>query len=105
MGLILFVANKKLPGALPAPRAEDAIRELVADSATYADKDMTFQKAAEGYIGLKNNVLSPSTIVGYYKMLRQLSESFRETLINDIDRITIQAEINRLAASLSPKSV
>lgn len=85
--------------------AEDAIRELVADSATYADKDMTFQKAAEGYIGLKNNVLSPSTIVGYYKMLRQLSESFRETLINDIDRITIQAEINRLAASLSPKSV
>lgn len=85
--------------------AEDAIRELVADSATYTDKDMTFQKAAEGYIGLKNNVLSPSTIVGYYKMLRQLSESFRETLINDIDRITIQAEINRLAASLSPKSV
>lgn len=85
--------------------AEEVIRELVSDSATHATRDMTFQKAAEGYMRIKSNVLSPSTIVGYDKMLRQLSEGFKQTMINDIDQIIIQSEINRLAGFLSPKSV
>ena len=85
--------------------AEEVIRELVSDSATHATHDMTFQKAAEGYMRIKSNVLSPSTIVGYDKMLRQLSEGFKQTMINDIDQIIIQTEINRLTGFLSPKSV
>ena len=85
--------------------AEDIMQELVADVATYSAQNMTFETAAEGYIKLKDNVLSPSTIVGYYKMLRQLSDGFKNARINDIDQIYVQAEINRLAGRLSPKSV
>jgi len=90
------------PTSTELKEIEFSLREKVG---TYSNDRITFQKAAEGYINVKSNILSPSTIVGYYKMLRQLSESFKETLINDIDQISIQAEINRLAASLSPKSV
>lgn len=85
--------------------AEELIRALVDESSTHAAKDMTFQKAAEGYCELKSNVVSPSTIVGYHKILRQLSDEFKQTLINDLDQISIQAEINALAGRLSSKSV
>lgn len=85
--------------------AEDAIRELVADSATYADKDMTFQKAAEGYIRLKHEVLSPSTRRGYHIIIRRLSDGFKGTMINDMDHIIVQNEISRLSGSLAPKTV
>ena len=85
--------------------AEDIMQELVADAATYSAQNMTFETAAEGYIKLKDNILSPSTIVGYYKMLRQLSDGFKKARINDIDQIYIQDEINRLSGRLSPKSV
>lgn len=85
--------------------AEEVMSEIISQSKTYSRTDMTFQKAAEGYINLKSNVLSPSTIVGYYKMLRQLSDGFKDTPINDIDQVIIQDEINSLAGHLSPKSV
>lgn len=85
--------------------AEDIMQELVADAKTYSAENMTFETAAEGYIKLKDNVLSPSTIVGYHKMLRQLSDGFKRAKINDIDQIHVQDEINRLSGLLSPKSV
>lgn len=57
------------------------------------------------YIESKVNVLSPSTIGGYRKIVRQLSQDFKDKKLFDIEQIDIQNEINRYAADRSPKSV
>lgn len=85
--------------------AEELMQELIEQSATHAAKNMTFQKAAEGYLKMKSNVLSPSTIVGYDSITRSISESFMLLLINDIEMADIQNEINRLAADHKAKTV
>ena len=85
--------------------AEELIRERIADSSTYTTRNVTFGEAAEGYITLKHDVLSPNTRRGYYTALKRLSEGFRGLLINDIDQIHIQSEINRLSGRLNPKTV
>lgn len=85
--------------------AEEVITELVSQSKTYSRTDMTFRKAAEGYLELKSNVLSPSTRVAYDSILRNMSEGFLETMLNDIDMVTVQGEINRKARTCSPKTL
>lgn len=68
-------------------------------------KSMDFAGGAAQYIESKRNVLSPSTIVGYNKILRNIPESFREKSIYDITALDVQAEINRAAKDHSPKTV
>ncbi|MBQ0112528.1 MAG: site-specific integrase [Bacteroidales bacterium] len=85
--------------------AEDLMNEHITATGAMAKKNMTFKDAVDAYCTLKSNILSPSTIVGYKKSLRQLSEDFRQTLINDIEQLTIQKEINDLSAKLAPKTV
>lgn len=68
-------------------------------------ESMDFQAAAEKYIGAKRNVLSPSTIRGYNTILRQLPESFCKKNIHDVTALDVQAEINRIAKTSSPKTV
>lgn len=69
------------------------------------DKRIDFKKAAESYIDMKENVLSPSTIRDYKKMPERLSEHFRSLKIDDITQADIQLEINDLAKVRSPKTV
>lgn len=69
------------------------------------EKSMTFKIAAEKYIESKRNVLSPSTIRGYIGIIRQISDSFLEESIYDIDAVCVQKEINRFSKDHSPKSV
>ena len=57
------------------------------------------------YIESKVNVLSPSTIGGYRKIVRTLSKDFKDKKLFDIEQIDIQNEINRYAVKHSPKSV
>lgn len=57
------------------------------------------------YIESKVNVLSPSTIGGYRKIVRTLSQDFKDKKLFDIEQIDIQNEINRYAVKHSPKSV
>lgn len=66
---------------------------------------MTFKQSAESYMDVKKNVLSPSTIVNYRSILRNLSEDFTSKLISDITTIDIQKEINDYASTRSAKSV
>lgn len=66
---------------------------------------MTFRDAAGEYIESKRNILSPSTVVGYTKIMRQLSDGFLGKGIGDIDQMDIQKEINRAADGRSPKTV
>lgn len=69
------------------------------------EKSMTFKVAAEKYIDSKRNVLSPSTIRGYAGIIKQISDSFLEESIYDIDAVDVQKEINRFSKDHSPKSV
>ena len=66
---------------------------------------MTFEEAANKYMEVKGNVLSPSSIVGYKSTLRNLSDKFRAINISDISAIDIQKEINDYSANRSPKTV
>lgn len=85
--------------------AEELIREMMQKSGTLAARDMSFKEAAEGYCSLKSNVLSPSTLVAYDSITRNLSPVFLSTAINSMDRVIIQREINRIAESHSSKTV
>ena len=70
-----------------------------------SDSQLSFKVAAEEYIQTKSNVLSPSTVTGYYSMLGSLSDTFKNTKMNKIENITIQREINRYAKDHTPKTV
>lgn len=69
------------------------------------DNSMTFQKAAEEYINIKNNVLSPSTIRGYHSVLRNLPQYFLDMDISQIDEYTLQKFINEYAIDHTAKTV
>lgn len=65
----------------------------------------SFRAYADKYIRSKENVLSPSTIGGYRKIVRQISEGFKDKNLYDIEQIDIQNEINAYSAGHNPKSV
>ena len=66
---------------------------------------MNFDTAANKYIDVKSNVLSPSSVNGYKSILRNLSVKFKEKLITDITPVDIQKEINDYSVDRSPKTV
>lgn len=72
---------------------------------TSASVHMSFDTAANKYIDVKSNVLSPSSVNGYKSVLRNLSVTFKEMLINDITTLDIQKEINDYSVNRSPKTV
>ena len=72
---------------------------------TSASIHMNFDTAANKYIDVKSNVLSPSSVNGYKSVLRNLSCKFKEMLINDITALDIQKEINDYSVNRSPKTV
>lgn len=88
------------------PTQKEALQLLSAemDKIRHSKERMTFETAAEKYIEVKNNVLSPSTIRGYNSIVRNLSSKFRNTIISDITSIEIQKEINSYSTTHSPKS-
>lgn len=65
----------------------------------------TFRQAAEKYIDMKRNVLSPNTIRDYGRMPYRLSEWFVEMRIDDITQKEINKQVNELAKRLNPKTV
>lgn len=65
----------------------------------------TFETCAKEYINSKSNILSPSTINGYEKVLRQIDEEFKGKNINDITQLDIQKEVNRYADGRKAKTV
>lgn len=65
---------------------------------------MTFRRAADEYISAKRNILSPSTIQGYEKIIRCTSDLFLDKNVHDITTMDVQTEINRVAKGHSPKT-
>lgn len=65
----------------------------------------SFEDYCNKYIDSKSNILSPSTLGGYRKITRSISETFKKKNIYNIEQIDIQNEVNRYAEDHSPKSV
>lgn len=65
----------------------------------------SFGKYGQEYIDNRKNIVSPATIRTYNKYIKQLSDSFKDTNIYDIDSATVQKEINRFAVGHKPKTI
>lgn len=88
------------------PTQKEALQAMAEELDKVQEKynNMTFRAAAEEYIELKRNVISPSTIRGYSTIIKQLPDSFMKQNVHDITAMDVQAEINRLAKERSPKT-
>jgi len=75
------------------------------ENETLRKEQITFKQAAESYIDLKRNVLSPATIREYKGTISRLSNSLLEKRITDIKALDIQKEVNTLSKDKSPKTV
>lgn len=89
------------------PTQKEALQAISEEleNETLRKEHMTFKQAAENYIDLKKNVLSPSTIREYTGTLGRLSDQLLSKRITDIKAIDIQKEINQLSKDKSPKTV
>ncbi len=68
-------------------------------------KKFTVAKAVDGYISLKSNVLSPSTIRGYGILRRNRLQSLMPLDIHEVNSFTMQQAINEDAATVSGKTI
>ena len=68
-------------------------------------ESMTFEKAAESYVNMKRNVLSPRTIKEYSETAKRFPEWFRKLPISDINQIEINRLVNDLSKGKTPKTV
>lgn len=66
--------------------------------------ELPLSAAVERYIKSKENVLSPSTVRGYYNILKNHVPSLMAVKIRDINAEMIQEEFNRFAKDNSPKT-
>lgn len=67
--------------------------------------NMDFQKAAENYVDMKRNVLSPKTIKEYSEKINRLPDWFCSLPISDISQVEINKLVNELSIKRSPKTV
>lgn len=84
--------------------AEQRAAEYIAHKDRLSRSDLTVSEALRGYIALKEKVLSPSTIKGYFAILHNY-EPINDTRISRLDNKTVQGFINNLSAASSPKYV
>lgn len=71
-----------------------------------SETELTLSEGIDGYISLKKNVLSPTTINKYANIQKnQLSKDFLHIPMKNLSNLDIQAEINRLSAEYAPKTV
>lgn len=76
------------------------------DKQDMSNASMLFSEAAEGYISSKSNILSPSTIRGYYGILNNALPMLTDKPIKDIvSGDLIQRQINANTKKYSSKSV
>lgn len=89
------------------PTQKEAMQAMAAelDQKGTNHKILTFQDAAEKYVDMKRNVLSPRTIKEYAETAKRLPEWFQELKISEITQIELNKIVNELSKSKSPKTV
>lgn len=86
-------------------QAEADLYELISKEPDSPNHGMTFREAAEKYVDMKRNVLSPSTIRVYAKYCDWMPEWFPGLQIDKIGQVEINKVVNEISAKRSPKTV
>jgi len=71
----------------------------------YADASNTFEHYANEYVKNRTNVLSPSSILTYNRLIKAISSGFKHKTLHDITQADVQKEINRYSVDHAPKTV
>ncbi len=89
------------------PTQKEAMQAMASELDKVQEKhsSMTFKAACDQYIDAKRNILSPSTIRGYYTIIRQIPDTFLTENVHDITALDVQTEVNRISKKCSPKTV
>ena len=66
---------------------------------------LTVAQALDGYIAIKKNVLSPSTLYGYQVIRRNRLQSIMDVDIHKLNSVMLQSAINEDAAHIGRKSI
>lgn len=80
------------------------LAEAIQDDDGFIGKG-SFLEYANKYIDERRNVLSPSSILTYERMVRNLSSDLSGCPIDKVDQSIIQEEINKYAENHAPKTV
>ena len=96
--------------SITAPTKREAERQameyLVENGLKKLDPQMlTVRQAVRGYIELKRNVLSPSTIYGYQNILKHRLQSLMDLEVHELNSLTMQKAINDDAANSHSKTI
>ena len=86
------------------PTQTEIMRELAKKIETSSQSRDSFFYCVNSYINAKINILSPSTLISYQLLLRQMPDWLNKP-INKISQIDVQNAINEYALTHSPKSV
>ena len=87
------------------PTQKEIIEKLNAKMQDSAIAKGTFEACATEYIQTRNNVLSPSSVITYERLINAMSDDFKRIRVSSIDQIDVQKEINRYSADHAPKTV
>lgn len=89
------------------PTQKEAMQAMAAelDKIKCAETQMTFLEAAESYVGMKRNVLSPRTIKEYLETAKRFPDWFSSLPVSEITQIHINKLVNELSCNKSPKTV
>lgn len=79
--------------------------EKMAAEYTGTMQQMTVAQALDGYIALKKNVLSPSTLYGYGVIRRNRLQSIMNVEIHKLNSVALQCAINEDAQRVGRKSI
>lgn len=85
---------------------ERRIKELVRqDDISYNVPNGSFEHFAVEYIKNRSNVLSPSSVISYERLIKAMSKEFKALDLFDVDQAKVQEEINKYAEKHAPKTV
>ena len=86
--------------------AEYLAREWQTDRKELAKtENRTVRDVMTEYIDERSNILSPTTIDGYRRIMKNYFHTLQEKKIHNVTRRDVQREINEMAARLSPKTI
>lgn len=98
--------GKRYSLTVPFKPTQKQAFELINEKISHRQsRSVVFQTAAEEYIRIKKDVLSPSTVRGYNAYLRNMPEWFTSMDIADIEDYHLQKLISEHSQAHSPKSV
>lgn len=90
------------------PSKKEALSKLNLLKLSESDINTPISKILSDYVEIKNNVISPSTIASYIRIIKYLNKhypEFMKIILSDLTQIKLQAFINSYSKNHKPKTV